>query len=75
MLFLYNNYTTCINISYVLGLMISGCAKVSQSLADDTYASRASETVKFLRNHMYNADSGKLLRSAYVGENKEIVQM
>jgi uncharacterized protein YyaL (SSP411 family) len=48
------------------GLMMSGFARAAQALSDDSYARRAQKCAQFVREQLYHADTGVLLRSCYV---------
>uniref|UniRef100_A0A8D2LH20 Spermatogenesis associated 20 n=1 Tax=Varanus komodoensis TaxID=61221 RepID=A0A8D2LH20_VARKO len=54
------------------GLMISGFAQSGAILGREEYVERAACAAHFLRNHMFNADSGKLLRSCYRGQGDSV---
>ena len=47
------------------GLMISALAKAGAILNDKTYIDRAINAARFMRAHLYDRDSGRLLRSCY----------
>ncbi|KAH9514406.1 spermatogenesis-associated protein 20 [Bulinus truncatus] len=55
------------------GLMISGFARGGQALGDSGLTDRAIQAAKLIRQHMYK--SGRLLRSCYTSENKEVTQI
>ncbi|XP_064636883.1 spermatogenesis-associated protein 20-like isoform X2 [Lineus longissimus] len=57
------------------GLMISGFSKCSQAMHEPAFAKRAAEAAEFIKTHMYNASTGKLLRSSYAGPDGEIKQI
>lgn len=58
-----------------LGLMISGLARAAQVLGEDVYEKRASKAAEFVKKHLFDKKSGKLLRSCYRGEGGEVMQM
>ncbi|XP_046456070.1 spermatogenesis-associated protein 20-like isoform X2 [Daphnia pulex] len=49
------------------GLMISALARAGQILGRDTYVERAAKAAEFVRQHLYDGQSGRLLRSCYRG--------
>ncbi|KAM4692530.1 spermatogenesis-associated protein 20 [Rhinophrynus dorsalis] len=53
------------------GLMISGFARCGEILGDEGYTDRAKRAASFLQEHMYDGDSGTLLRSFYKDQNNE----
>lgn len=55
--------------------MISGLARAAQVLGEDVYEKRAAKAAEFVRKHLYDAKSGKLLRSCYRGDSGEVMQM
>ncbi|XP_034242847.1 spermatogenesis-associated protein 20 isoform X2 [Thrips palmi] len=55
-------------------LMISGFAKAAQALGDDKYAERAVKAACFVKKHLYDAVSNRLLRSCYRGDNGGVIQ-
>nr|XP_033816049.1 spermatogenesis-associated protein 20 isoform X1 [Geotrypetes seraphini] len=56
------------------GLMISGFARSGAILGEKEYIQRAEQAATFLKNHMFIADSGKLLRSCYGGKEHSVEQ-
>ncbi|KAH0629442.1 hypothetical protein JD844_011512 [Phrynosoma platyrhinos] len=54
------------------GLMISGFAQSGAILGKEEYIDRAGRAADFLRNHMFNVSSGKLLRSCYRGQGNSV---
>ncbi|XP_048343624.1 spermatogenesis-associated protein 20 isoform X2 [Sphaerodactylus townsendi] len=56
------------------GLMISGFAQSGAILGKKEYVDRAASAASFLQKHMFNADSGKLLRSCYLGKDNSVHQ-
>ncbi|GFS41866.1 spermatogenesis-associated protein 20 [Trichonephila inaurata madagascariensis] len=57
------------------GLMISGFARAAQVLQETKYAQYAMDAAQFLNKHLYNQETGCLLRSAYKGTNGTIAQI
>jgi hypothetical protein len=57
----------------ITGLMISALAKAGTILARDTYVKRATKAAEFVRQHLYDRQSGCLLRSCYRGQQQENV--
>ncbi|RUS82796.1 hypothetical protein EGW08_009460 [Elysia chlorotica] len=57
------------------GLMISGFARGGQVLADRSLCERAVKAAEFLRRHMMDEASGRLLRSAYTSPSKQVTQI
>ena len=55
--------------------MISGLARAAQVLGEDVYEKRAAKAAEFVRKHLFDEKSGKLLRSCYRGEGGEVMQM
>lgn len=55
-------------------LMLSGFAKAAQVLGDDRYAQRAVRNAQFIKKHLYDAVSNRLLRSCYRGDNGGVIQ-
>ena len=55
--------------------MISGLARGAQVLSEDVYKKRAIKAAEFVRKHLFDKDSGKLLRSCYRGDSGEVMQM
>jgi uncharacterized protein YyaL (SSP411 family) len=51
----------------IAGLMISALARAGQILGRDTYVERAAKAAEFVRQHLYDGQSGRLLRSCYRG--------
>lgn len=45
--------------------MISGYARAFQALGDKNYLEKAIRAAEFLKNHLYNSESGTLSRNAY----------
>ncbi|XP_067914007.1 spermatogenesis-associated protein 20 isoform X2 [Heterodontus francisci] len=56
------------------GLMISGFARAGAVLGEKTYVQRAAQAAGFLREHMYDSSSGRLLRSCYRGDEGAVEQ-
>ncbi|XP_072793257.1 spermatogenesis-associated protein 20 isoform X3 [Taeniopygia guttata] len=56
------------------GLMISGFAQAGAALSEQGYVSRAAQAAAFLRTHLFDPDSGKLLRSCYQGMHNSVEQ-
>ncbi|NXC45148.1 SPT20 protein, partial [Penelope pileata] len=56
------------------GLMISGFAQAGAVLAKQEYVSRAAQAADFLRRHLFDAGSGRLLRSCYRGKAGTVEQ-
>lgn len=61
-------------VSASAGLMISGFAQAGAALAEQGYVSRAAEAAAFLRTHLFDPDSGRLLRSCYRGKDNSVEQ-
>uniref|UniRef100_A0A8C3N9T8 Spermatogenesis-associated protein 20-like TRX domain-containing protein n=1 Tax=Geospiza parvula TaxID=87175 RepID=A0A8C3N9T8_GEOPR len=57
------------------GLMISGFAQAGATLAEQGYVSRAAQAAAFLRTHLFDPDSGRLLRSCYRGKHNSVEQI
>lgn len=55
----------------ITGLMISALAKAGTILARDTYVKRATKAAEFVRQHLYDRQSGRLLRSCYRGDGQQ----
>ena len=55
--------------------MISGLARGAQVLGEDVYEKRAIKAAEFVRKHLFDKDSGKLLRSCYRGDSGEVMQV
>ncbi|KFR15693.1 Spermatogenesis-associated protein 20, partial [Opisthocomus hoazin] len=55
-------------------LMISGFAQAGVALAEQGYVSRAARAAAFLRRHLFQPTSGRLLRSCYRGEDDAVEQ-
>ena len=55
--------------------MISGFARGGQVLQDQQYTDRAVQAANFIKDHLYNAESKCLLRSAYCDKDGGITQM
>ena len=51
--------------------MISGFARGTQVLNDSNLGQRATQAAEFLYKHMYNGETGVLLRSSYAGQGEE----
>ena len=47
--------------------MLSALAKAGMILGESAYVERAVRTGEFLRDHLLDAESGRLLRSCYRG--------
>ncbi|XP_043570320.1 spermatogenesis-associated protein 20 isoform X4 [Chiloscyllium plagiosum] len=56
------------------GLMISGFARVGAVLGEKGYIQRALQAAGFLREHMFDSSSGRLLRSCYRGDECAVEQ-
>ncbi|XP_069056153.1 spermatogenesis-associated protein 20 isoform X2 [Pleurodeles waltl] len=56
------------------GLMISGFARSGAILGNKDYVKKAENAATFLRQHMFDKDSGKLRRSCYRGEQSNVEQ-
>lgn len=56
------------------GLMISGFAQAGAVLAKQEYVSRAAQAAGFVRRHLWEPGSGRLLRSCYRGEANVVEQ-
>lgn len=56
------------------GLMISALARAGAVLKDATYVERAVRAAQFVREHLHDAQSGRLLRSCYRGEHGQVAQ-
>ncbi|XP_066056679.1 spermatogenesis-associated protein 20 isoform X4 [Chamaea fasciata] len=56
------------------GLMISGFAQAGAALSHQGYVSRAAQAAAFLRTHLFDPDSGRLLRSCYRGKDNSVEQ-
>jgi len=55
--------------------MISGLAREAQVLGEAVYVKRAIKAAEFVRKHLFDEKSGKLLRSCYRGDSGEVMQM
>ena len=51
--------------------MISALAKAGTALSQDTYVERAAKAAEFVRQHLYDRQSGRLLRSCYRGDGQQ----
>ena len=61
---------------YVLaGLMVSGFARAGQVLQAPEYTARAIKAASFIRQHLYDTSTGRLLRSCYRNKDGDIAQM
>ncbi|XP_056184378.1 spermatogenesis-associated protein 20 isoform X2 [Falco biarmicus] len=56
------------------GLMISGFAQAGAALAKQEYVSRAAQAAAFLKRHLFDPASGRLLRSCYGGKDGTVEQ-
>uniref|UniRef100_A0A8C3TD65 Spermatogenesis associated 20 n=1 Tax=Chelydra serpentina TaxID=8475 RepID=A0A8C3TD65_CHESE len=56
------------------GLMISGFAQSGAILGKEEYVGRAGRAADFLRGHLFDASSGRLLRSCYRGKGSSVEQ-
>ncbi|XP_009067463.1 PREDICTED: spermatogenesis-associated protein 20 [Acanthisitta chloris] len=56
------------------GLMISGFAQAGAILAEQEYVHRAAQAASFLRTHLFDPASGRLLRSCYRGKDNSVEQ-
>ncbi|XP_014430101.2 spermatogenesis-associated protein 20 isoform X3 [Pelodiscus sinensis] len=56
------------------GLMISGFALSGAILGKEEYVCRAGQAADFLRGHLFDASSGRLLRSCYRGKGRSVEQ-
>lgn len=65
---------TCPAVFACTGLMISGFAQAGAALAEQVYVSRAAQAAAFLRTHLFDPDSGRLLRSCYRGKDNSVEQ-
>lgn len=57
------------------GLMISGLCKAYEAVCDEAILKRAEKAASFLKEHMYNKQTGTLLRCCYQGEDGSISHM
>ncbi|MGH0144934.1 UNVERIFIED_CONTAM: hypothetical protein FKN15_004375 [Acipenser sinensis] len=57
------------------GLMVSGFARVGAVLGEKVFIERAEKAARFLRDHLFDAASGKMLRSCYRGEEMGVEQI
>ncbi|XP_005999653.1 spermatogenesis-associated protein 20 [Latimeria chalumnae] len=57
------------------GLIISGFARAGVVLGDKGYIQRAEKAAQFLRDHMFDPVSGRLLRSSYQGVENSVEQI
>uniref|UniRef100_A0A1E1XD67 Spermatogenesis-associated protein 20-like TRX domain-containing protein n=1 Tax=Amblyomma aureolatum TaxID=187763 RepID=A0A1E1XD67_9ACAR len=57
------------------GLMISGFAAAARALGQQAYLDRALRAVAFIKEHLYDAEQKRLLRSAYRGADGSVVQI
>ncbi|KAK6478405.1 spermatogenesis-associated protein 20 isoform X1 [Huso huso] len=57
------------------GLMVSGFARVGAVLGEKVFIERAEKAAHFLRDHLFDAASGKMLRSCYRGEEMGVEQI
>lgn len=55
--------------------MISAYARAASALKIDEYKQRAVRAAEFLKTHAWDSNSNTLLRSCYVNENGDIVNM
>lgn len=51
------------------GLMMSALAKAGVILEESAYVDRAVRTAEFVRKHLFDVESGRLLRSCYRGRD------
>ncbi|XP_051889135.1 LOW QUALITY PROTEIN: spermatogenesis-associated protein 20 [Pristis pectinata] len=56
------------------GLMISGFARAGAVLGEKAYIRRAAQAAAFLKEHMFDLNSGQLLRSCYRGGENVVEQ-
>uniref|UniRef100_A0A8B9F1H7 Spermatogenesis associated 20 n=1 Tax=Amazona collaria TaxID=241587 RepID=A0A8B9F1H7_9PSIT len=56
------------------GLMISGFAQAGAALGRQEYVSRAAQAAAFVRRHLFDPSSGRLLRSCYRGKDSAVEQ-
>lgn len=54
--------------------MISGFAQAGAALAEPEYINRAVQAAAFLRRHLFDPASGRLLRSCYRGKDNTVEQ-
>ncbi|XP_008942285.1 PREDICTED: spermatogenesis-associated protein 20-like, partial [Merops nubicus] len=64
----------CPRVCAYAGLMISGFAQAGAALAEQEYVSRAAQAAAFLRRHLFDPSSGRLLRSCYRGQDDTVEQ-
>lgn len=57
------------------GLMIAAYARAGQALTDKDYVDRAIKAANFVKQNLYNEESGSLYRSCYRGEDGNVAQM
>ena len=56
--------------------MLSGYAKAGQALNDTSFTERALQAARFIREHLFDEETGCLLRSCYADEESgRVVQM
>lgn len=58
----------------LIGLMLSGFARVGAVLGDQTLLQRAEQTAQFLRKHLWDEEGQHMLHSCYRGDNMEVEQ-
>lgn len=54
------------------GMMITGFAQSGAILGKKEYVNRAIHAAQFLRNHLFDAGTGKLFRSCYQGQGNSV---
>eukprot|EP00062_Callorhinchus_milii_P004807 gi/632943542/ref/XP_007887005.1/ PREDICTED: spermatogenesis-associated protein 20 isoform X1 [Callorhinchus milii] len=57
------------------GLMISGFARAGAVLQDKSYVQRAERAATFLRTHLFDSSSKRLLHSCYRGDERTVEQI
>lgn len=55
--------------------MISGFARAGIALNEEAYVQRAIKAARFMKTHLYNPESERLLRSCYRGIEESVSQM
>ena len=60
---------TGMHLHFPTGLMISGFARAAQVLQDSAHLDRAVAAAHFIKQHLYKAETGVLVRNGYRDSN------
>lgn len=65
----YDCLPIIVHVCNILGLMISGFSRAASVLKDHSCLESAVKAAQFVKRHLYNSDTGTLVRNAYRDTN------